>query len=156
MISGSTISGSTISRAHWFSSTIVSYLVTAMTLILFLDRCCYSILPRIYMILNPILRIPESRIPWFPGVSYGRVNKYPWMSSDRSGCWQASVGLPRGSGVPGLGSSLRQQSWTLVHLPSAALYQDRVRRMSVRSLLGTTSGPSRGAGPYHRMWGSGF
>ena len=46
-----------------------------MTLILFLDLCFYSILPRIYTILNPTLRIPESRIPWFLGVSYGRVNK---------------------------------------------------------------------------------
>ena len=46
-----------------------------MTLILFLDRCFYNILPRIYTILNPNLRIPESRIPWFPEVSYGGVNK---------------------------------------------------------------------------------
>ena len=42
-----------------------------MTLILYLDRCFYSILPRIYMISNPALHIAESWIPGIPGVSYG-------------------------------------------------------------------------------------
>ena len=41
-----------------------------MTLILNLDRCFYSILPRIYIISNPTPRIAESWIPGIPGVSY--------------------------------------------------------------------------------------
>ena len=41
-----------------------------MTLILYLHRCFYSILPRIYMISNPSLPIAESWIPGIPGVSY--------------------------------------------------------------------------------------
>ena len=61
-ISGSTISGSTISRMHWFYSTIVSYLITAMTLILFLDRCFCGKLSPIYIVRHT--KHLQSTITW--------------------------------------------------------------------------------------------